>query len=101
MIQEIITHRCRFCDIVKNGHNAQYWCKECNKCTVLRTGAKRKRNKYSGYIIYAQACKVCPACSVSIDSTYFLAQKKDQANTALEEIFLPVQENNVLELDEM
>ncbi len=63
MIEEIITHRCRCCDSVKNGHNAhgqqQYWCKDCNKRAVLhlrpRWSEEKKKKKYSVHIMHAAA----------------------------------------------
>ncbi len=49
----------------------------------------------------APAWEVFLACSVSADRHLLLGSKKDEANPALEETLLPVQDNDVLEFDEM
>jgi hypothetical protein len=58
----IITRRCRCCDSVKNGHNAQgrqqYWCKECNKRAALHLRPRWSEEEKEEML---GACHECPS----------------------------------------
>jgi len=112
MIQTIITHKCSRCgstNIVKNGHNKcgsqQYYCKDCHARRVLEPKRKYtadiKEQALKGYKERASLRGLERVFHISRTTLLAWLRERAQQLPTLRETLLPVQDDDVLELDEM
>ena len=112
MIQTIITHKCSRCEstnIVKNGHNKcgnqQYYCKACGARRVLEPKQKYKQeDKETILQTYKERASLRGLERIfDISRITVLAWLREyvQKLPTLRETLLPVDPDDVLELDEM
>ncbi len=112
MIQTIITHKCSRCgstNIVKNGHNKsgsqQYYCKDCHAHRVLEPKRKHTSDTKEKVLkVYKERASLRGLERVfHVSRTTILSWLRERAQQlpTLQETLLPVQGDDVLELDEM